>query len=151
MTEQGIWTALFTVITGVLIYVLGQCTVELLIKPYLELRGSIGEICHMLHYRAPTLGNPQPGGPTSGDLEVADRLMNLASIYITRTVQLPCYSAFAFLRLVPSCKKAKEAYGCMTFLVGMLHQSDRLSMIGKIHQSHNTIESILGIAINPRE
>lgn len=144
-------TAFLTVLTATATYILGQLVVEFLIKPYLDVRRAVGEVCQTLQYHAAQYVNPQlPGVDPEAD-EASRKLVNVAAAYYSRTVQLPCYWLFSFLRLVPSKRLAREAYGNLIFLSNAQKVSDidspRKSRFRLLHEDYERVHQILGIAL----
>ena len=64
-------TVFFTVLSGVITYVLGQLVLRLVIEPVQELRRTIGVISHTLIERANVIQNP--GVPTNEVMDETSR------------------------------------------------------------------------------
>jgi len=146
-------TAFLTVITGACVFVSGQIVIEFLVKPLLELRKVIGEICHILHYHAPVICNPRPKnaqGKNPDEENTSKRVRELASMYLTRTVQIPppAYVVCALLRLTPSRSKAHEVYKSLIFISNAIGE---LALVSDIAHHLAKIELVLGITLTPKE
>ncbi|MEK7475266.1 MAG: hypothetical protein AAB152_06475 [Candidatus Coatesbacteria bacterium] len=138
-------TALLTVLSGTIVFIMGQVVVEFLIKPYLEVRKAVADICYVLHYWAPEICNPQSAGTDADEKEAVARLRNVAAAYYSKTVQLPCYWIFRMFRRVPSRMNALEAYRCLNYLSAAMRQSTKDYQC--IHDRYERAHRILGIAM----
>lgn len=140
-------TALLTVLSGTIVFVTGHLIVEFLIKPYLEVRKAVADICYVLHYWAAEICNPQSAGTDPDEKEAVARLRKVAAAYYSSTVQLPCYWMFRMFRRVPSRMNALEAYRCLIYLSAAMRQSTK--DFRSINDRYERAHRILGIAMLP--
>ena len=138
-------TALLTVLSGTIVFITGQLIVEFLIKPYLEVRKAVADICYVLHSWAAEICNPQSDGTNTDEREAVTRLRNVAAAYYSRTVQLPCYWMFRMFRCVPSREDVLDAHQCLIFLSVAMRQS--IKDFHGIHARYERAHHILGIAM----
>lgn len=71
------WTVLWTVVSGVLTYVLGQLVLKLVIEPVQDFRKTVGRISHALIERANVIQNP--GVPTHEVMQETSRELRVLS------------------------------------------------------------------------
>lgn len=115
-------TVLFTVISGVLTYVLGQLVLKLVLEPVQELRKTIGQVAHALIERANVIQNP--GVPTKEVMDqTSDQLRSLSSQLQSHLYLVPTYSVTARIFRLPSLKQLTEASSALIGLSNSVYRS----------------------------
>jgi hypothetical protein len=89
-------TATFTILGGVLVYVIGQLLSKFLIEPAYEFKKSIGEVRFVLAFHAQVIRTP--GARTEeGSNKAHEALMKSHSDLLARAHAIPFYDTFAKL------------------------------------------------------
>lgn len=140
-------TVFWTVLSGVITYVLGQLAVKLLIDPIQEMKRTIGQIAHALIDLANVIANP--GVPSRDVADAASKhLRSLSSQLQSHLYLVPAYSASASLFRLPKMAQVVEATGLLIGLSNSLHRATdhvyehNAKRVEKIHD-------LLGIYIAP--
>ncbi len=103
-------TFVYTVIGGVLIFVIGQICVKFIIEPLHECRKCIGEITFAIIYYANIYSNPCNSNKQFLESseehkqrveEVSTKLRQFASEINAKSQMIPLYSILSFFKLVP--------------------------------------------------
>jgi hypothetical protein len=103
-------TVFFTVISGVLTYVVGQLILKLVIDPVHEMRKTIGRISHALIEHAAVIANP--GVPTREAMdEASTELRKLSSEIQSHLYLVPLYDWTRKVFRLPTRKKIIDASG----------------------------------------
>ena len=102
------WTVLVTIISGVLVYVLGQVLVKLVIDPVQEMKKTIGQIAHARLELEQFTANPglMPRDETK---DASGRFRGLASQIEQSLYLIPFYSCTKRIFGLPSEQEAREA------------------------------------------
>lgn len=103
-------TVLLTIISGVVVFVLGQLVVKLVIDPVADLRTTIAEISHALVFHAEVYSNP---GITGEERERATKetLRRLSSDLNAAIYLIPAYAWTSRVFALPSRAEITEAAG----------------------------------------
>ena len=123
----GLWQVTLTVLSGVLIYILGQITMKLVIEPILDLRKLRGEIADALFFYANIYFNPQISAPE--ETQAAGKAFRQqASQLMARSFAIPGYWVWSLFCLVPKQLDVTEASRLLTGLSnGVLEPHDAKS------------------------
>jgi hypothetical protein len=105
------YTSALTVLTGVIIFVVGQTVLKFFIEPLQELRKTIGEIAFSLDFYANQMGESSPKGDEARAAyrQQACKLRGIVS-------QVHWLPVFAFFRLAPLRSKVEKASRCLIAL-----------------------------------
>lgn len=108
-------TIFFTILTGVLVYVLGQLILKLLIEPVQELKREISKIVYDLIFHSNKLTNP--AARDSPEMIEACKIMRQhSSLLHSATHLVPLYRYTHIFFGLPSRKQIKSATGGLFFL-----------------------------------
>lgn len=118
-----VWTAAFTIIGGVIVYVIGELLSKFFIEPVHELKRVIGEVRFNLAFFAPIIHTPISRTPERSDAAYEALLKNSCDLF-TKVNAIPFYGlvsriSFGFL---PNKKSAKEAAVQLRGLTTYLHE-----------------------------
>lgn len=109
------FTVFFTVLSGVITFVIGQLIVKLILDPVHDLRRIIGEISHTLIERANIIANP--GVPSREVMdETSDLLRKFSSQLHAHLYLIPKYDVTCRIFRLPSKEKLLAA---STNLIGL--------------------------------
>lgn len=140
-------TVFWTVLSGVITYILGQLAVKLLIDPIQEMKRAIGQVAHALIDLANVIANP--GVASHEVMDAASKhLRSLSSQLQSHLYLVPVCRASAWLFRLPEMAHVVEATGLLIVLSNSLHRAtDRVyehnaKRVEKIHD-------LLGIYIAP--
>lgn len=101
-------TVFFTVISGVLTYVLGQLVVKIVLDPVQDMKKTIGQIAHALIERANITSNP--GVPAEDVIDETSKLFRQLSSQLQSHLYLvPCYKITATVFRLPELQKVLKA------------------------------------------
>ncbi|MEQ9853499.1 MULTISPECIES: hypothetical protein [Pectobacterium] len=104
-----------TVLSGVLVYVLGQLILKLLIDPVNELKKTISKINYDLVFYANVLVNPQEKGDEQ--MDKATKIMREhSSLLHANAYLIPCYEYTRLIFGLPAEEKIIAATGNLIFL-----------------------------------
>jgi len=124
-------TVFSTVLSGVMIYVLGQFVVKLVIEPVQETKKAIAQISHSLIEYGDIIQNP--GVPAKEKtVEVSQHLRMLSAQLHSHLFLVPCYRVTAFVFRLPARDKilmaAKQLMGLSS---AIFSKSDAYEEIAK--------------------
>lgn len=133
----------WTIVTGVLVFLIGQAVLKFLLEPLQEFRRTVSEVAHALIEYANVYGNPGLGDDQK--LKEASRtLRNLSSRMHAQMYLTPKYRYIAKVLCFPSEKSVSEA---VTNLIGLSNSvfasGDPVANAGRA----NKIRKALGIYI----
>jgi hypothetical protein len=114
-------TVFSTVLSGTLVYVLGQIILKFFIEPVQELKKTIGVISHSLIERGNVIGNPGLG---LQGFETEQELRNLAARLRSHLYLIPRYSATAQIFRLPPPPKILAASGALIGLANGVNKPD---------------------------
>jgi len=105
---SAILAFIFTVLSGVMIYVMGQIILKLMIEPVHEAKKTIAEISHSLVEYADIIHNP---GVLAQEktIEVSQHLRRLSAQLHAHLFLIPCYRKTAWVFGLPSRDKILTA------------------------------------------
>lgn len=100
-------TAFYTILTGYLIFVLGQITINFLLNPIKHQKEIIGEIQDSVIYYA-NVFSPMMNKSTKD--EASERFRKLATQLVAATRVIPFYSQLRYIFGLPSVKNIGSAH-----------------------------------------
>src|SRR5688500_2547593 len=83
-------TALFTVVVGVFVYVVGQLLSKIFIEPLYQLKTTIGDVRFSLAFHGPVLHTPLARNSERSE-RAYEALMKSSCDLLTRVNAIPCY------------------------------------------------------------
>ena len=122
--EKIIWTAAFTILGGVLVYVIGQLLSKFLIDPTHELKKAIGEVRFNLAFHAPIIRTPIARTPERSD-KAYEALLKSSCELLAKVDAIPFYGFLSCISLgfLPSKKCTREAATQLRGLSTYLHET----------------------------
>ncbi len=129
-------TIFATVISGVLVFVLGQIFVKFVIEPIKDLKEVLGEIHFSLVFHAQAIYTP--AGDRAGEDAAQKVIRDLASKLRAKTEVIPWYSLCSRISrgFLPPRKNIMDASSQLIGLSNSLKQEDRSEV------NHNRVEKI---------
>ena len=117
------FTVFFTVLSGVITFVIGQVIVKLLLDPVQDMKKTIGQVSHTLVERANVIGNP--GVPTKEIMdETSDSLRTLSSQLHAHLYLIPSYGVTSTIFCLPSKEKLLVASTALIGLSNSVYRAD---------------------------
>ena len=124
-------TVITTVLSGVLVYVIGQFILRLIIEPIQEFAKIRGEINYTLIYYANFISNPGTGNQDIRN-EISDNLRKLGGRLMAVSNSIKLYSLLSRLQLLPNRGDLKKSVSGLIFLSNSIHSSDGRSNSNEI-------------------
>jgi len=121
--DKILLTALTTVIVGVIVFTVGQVLVKFLIEPIYEQRRLVGTIADSLIYYAHYLADSFERSIKEVG-EAPDKFRRLASELMAKTVAIPGYHFWGWLRVIRPFKQVIRARGALFGLSNTLHRAN---------------------------
>lgn len=117
------FTVFFTVLSGVITFVIGQIVVKLLLDPVQDMKKTIGQISHTLVERGAVIANP---GVTTKEImdETSDSLRRLSSQLHAHLYLIPLYGATSKVFRLPSKDKLLVASSALIGLSNSVYRAD---------------------------
>ncbi len=109
-----------TILSGVLVYVIGQVVLKILLEPVQEMRRSIGNISHSLLYYANIIANPGVTDKEKID-DASTHLRSLSSEIQSHLYLVPMYDRTARLFRLPNRDEVMDAAKMLIGLSNSLH------------------------------
>ena len=136
-------TVFWTVVTGVVTFVVGQLIVKLVVDPVQDLKRTIGQISHALIEHANVYQNPGLR-PEEVQTEISSHLRKLSSQLQAHLYLVPAYSFTAWVFRLPSRNALLDA---SKFLIGLSNSISRDSenVMEQNFKRAETIADSLGI------
>lgn len=94
--EIMVLTSCFTIITGVVVFVIGQLLSKLIIEPAYELRKSIGEVRFNLAFHAPCIHTPAARNNDTSE-QARNALMKSSCDLLAKLQAIPLYDRLSAL------------------------------------------------------
>lgn len=117
------FTVFFTVLSGVITFVIGQLIVKLLLDPVQDMKKTIGQVSHTLVERANVIANP--GVPTKEVMdETSDSLRRLSSQLHAHLYLIPSYGMTSKIFCLPSKEKLLTASSALIGLSNSVYRTD---------------------------
>jgi len=135
-----IWTAIATLIGGILIYVSGRIIEKFVLEPLQEYRKTLASISDTLIFYADIYGNTQVASKEN-KIETSKALRKHASELSSKTNQIAFYKFFVWCKVVPRYDDSIEAVSTLIGLSNSMWHSD----IGEIIKRREKIETLLKI------
>lgn len=132
----------WTIITGVLVFLIGQAVLKFLFEPLQEFRRAVSEIAHALIEYASIYCNPGVGEQQKME-EAKKALRNLSSKLYAQMYLTPKYAYVAKILRFPTEKSVSEAASNLIGLSNSCYSGDALANAGRA----NKIRKALGIYI----
>lgn len=102
------FTIFFTVLSGVITFVIGQLIVKLILDPVQDMKKTIGQVSHTLVERSYVIANP--GVPTKENMDfTSDSLRRLSSQLHAHLYIIPWYDKTSKVFCLPSKEKLLDA------------------------------------------
>lgn len=117
------FTVFFTVLSGVITFVIGQIIVKLLLDPVQDMKKTIGQVSHTLVERANVIANP--GVPTKEVMDdTSDSLRRLSSQLHAHLYLIPSYDATSKVFRLPSKEMLLVASSALIGLSNSVYRAD---------------------------
>lgn len=117
------FTVFFTVLSGVITFVIGQLIVKLLLDPVQDMKRTIGQVSHTLVERAAVIANP--GVPTKEIMdETSDSLRRLSSQLHAHLYLVPSYGLISKVFRLPSKENLLIASSALIGLSNSVFRAD---------------------------
>lgn len=130
-----------TIISAVMIFVLGQIGLKLIIEPIQELKKEISEILNAMVFYADRVSNPNSNSQEVID-EVSKILRKHASNLEAKSSIIPFYRIFEIFRVLPNKQNISEAKSHLIGLSNSLSKSENNSGINN-STKNNEIKILL--------
>lgn len=130
-----------TIISAVMIFVLGQISLKLIIEPIQELKKEISEILNAMVFYADRISNPNSNSQDVID-EVSKILRKHASNLEAKSSIIPFYRIFEIFRVLPNKQNISEAKSHLIGLSNSLSNSENNSGINN-STKNNDIKRLL--------
>jgi hypothetical protein len=141
-TEKIIWTALTTLIGGIIIYVVGRAVEKFILDPLQEYRKTLANISDTLIYYANIYSNTTVSSKDKID-ETSKALRKLASELSAKTHQIVFYRFFSKIGWIPSYNNSMDAVSTIIGFSNSLWHSD----FKEIDDKCKKVEQLLNIKI----
>ncbi len=122
-TEKIIYTASATVLTGLIVFVLGQFILKFIIEPMQDLKKTIGEIRYSLSFHARPIFTPITKEALSDQAE--NDLRRLSCTLNSKVETIPCYRFFSAVGCVLPKKNILTSASHLMALSNSVHKPDR--------------------------
>ena len=116
-------TVFFTVLSGVITFVIGQLIVKLFLDPVQDMRKTIGLVSHTLVERANVIANPGVPEKQVTD-DTSDELRRLSSQLHAHLYLVPSYNATSRVFSLPSKEKLLAASAALIGLSNSVYRAD---------------------------
>jgi hypothetical protein len=122
--EKILWTATFTILGGVLVYVIGQLLSKFLIDPSHELKKVIGEVRFNLAFHASIIHSPIARTPERSD-KAYEALLKSACELLAKVEAIPFYRVLSYISLgfLPSKESIRMAATQLRGLSTYVHET----------------------------
>ncbi|MHA1279697.1 MAG: hypothetical protein ACTSQ8_21040 [Candidatus Helarchaeota archaeon] len=129
-------TVFFTIISGVVVFVLGQIALKLFVEPWQRQRDCVAQIAHVLMYYANVYSNPGLGTEERNS-EASVETRRVASELIASCYRIPFYRIVSRSPLFPSMDEVNDARKHLIGLSNSTHDGEPLkngARVNKIRQ-----------------
>ena len=117
------FTVFFTVLSGVITFVIGQLIVKLILDPVQDMKKTIGQVSHTLVERANVIANP--GVPTKEIMDdTSDLLRKLSSQLHAHLYLIPLYDKTSKVFHLPAKEKLIAASSALIGLSNSVYRAD---------------------------
>jgi len=133
-------TVFLTVLSGVLVFVLGQIFSKFFIEPIYEQKEIKGKISDALIFYANLYTNPKLGNEFDRPKERGDATLlfrNLACELVSKTHMIPCYKYLSILQIVTKRKNIFDAHHDLIGLSNSMYPSDHTQTINNSRYRDN--------------
>jgi hypothetical protein len=139
-TEKIIWTALATLIGGIIIYVVGRAVEKFVLEPLHDYRKTLAKISDTLIYYANVYSNTTVSSKEDKE-ETSKALRKLASDLSAKTHQIVFYRFFFKIGWIPSYNNSMDAVATLIGFSNSLWQSN----FQEIDERRKKVEQLLNI------
>jgi hypothetical protein len=149
--EKILLTTLATVLGGVAVFTVGQVLTRFLIEPIHEQRKLVGTIADSLLYYAHYLADSFDR-PIAEVGEAPDKFRRLAAELMAKTVAIPGYRVWGWLRVIRPFNQVIAARGALFGLSNTLHRADwqrKIELARQIAATLNVTEVDSGLLARP--
>ncbi|ECF6920315.1 hypothetical protein AAM32_00905 [Salmonella enterica subsp. enterica] len=108
-----------TVITGVLIFVIGQVILKWFLEPLISLKEQLGKTSALFLREQAIITN------CSNKNDIVNQLKECASSLLAKKSAVTWHGLFSFIRLIPSAKNIQNAAQSMNLIAGLIQQNDK--------------------------
>ena len=141
-TSKIIWTALATLIGGIIIYVVGRAVEKFVLEPLQDYRKTLANISDTLIYYANVYSNTTVASKEDKE-ETSKAIRKLASDLSAKSHQIVFYKFFAKTKWIPSYNNSMDAVGKLIGFSNSLWNSN----FKEINDRLKKIEQLLNIKI----
>ena len=139
-TSKILWTAIATLIGGIIIYVIGRAIEKMILEPLQEYRKTLANISDTLIYYANIYSNISVASKEDKE-ETSKALRKLASDLSAKTHLIVFYKHFSKLGWIPTYNKSMDAVATLIGFSNSLWHSD----FKEIDERRKRIENLLNI------
>lgn len=131
-----------TVISGVLIFVIGQIILKWFMEPLLSMKEQLGKTSALFLREQSVITN------YSDKDDVVNQLKECASSLLAKKSAITLYCLFSCIRLVPSAKNVQNATQSINLIAGLIQQNDKKGNAAMdIHAEMEKIAKYLKIVV----
>lgn len=133
-------TSAFTIVGGVLVFVIGQLLVKFLIEPLHEFRKVLGFVRFAFDFFAPELHTPVPGDKERCD-KASDAFRKASADLASSLNSVPWYDLMSrwFPKVLPPRAKASEAVKWLRNLATAVYKADRSDNHKIVHKLYDLL------------
>lgn len=136
-----------TILSGVLVFVIGQTILKLVVEPIHGLKKTFGEISHGLRVNAPFIYRPNDL-PEELAKSVQSDLLSLSGRLSSALMLVPAYSFWGCVFRLPTKSQVNKASGTLITMSNLINSGGNVPLEQMIKASQDTSD-ILGIYIDP--
>ena len=137
--DKILLTSTFTILGGVIVFVIGQLLSKFLIEPIHELKKAIGEVRFNLAYYAPIIHTPISRNMERSDAAYGAIMRNSCEL-LTKADAIPLYGCLP-RRWVPPMKDIDKAAVDLRALTTYLHETGE-NAVSRINEINARVERI---------
>ncbi len=136
-----------TILSGVLVFVIGQVVIKLVVEPIHALKHAFAEVSQGLLINAPFIYNPSALNEDQKKM-VHERLLSLSGLLSAKLMLVPAYAFRGRVFFLPKKHKVHEAAQNLITVGNWLH-STSVATLEHIMKNMQEASDILGIYIPP--
>jgi hypothetical protein len=141
-TSKILWTAIATLIGGIIIYVIGRAIEKFVLEPLQEYKKTLANISDTLIFHANTYSNPSVSSPED-KLAASRAIRKLSSELNSKTHQIVFYKIFERMKVIPSYNNSMDAASTLMGFSNSVHRAD----FNEIERRSKRLEELLKIKI----
>ena len=134
-----------TILSGVLVFVVGQSVLKLVVEPIHGLKRAFGDISHGLRVNAPFLYRPNDL-PDKVARTVQTELLSLSGKLSAALMLVPGYSFWGRVFFLPAKAEVNEAASCLITMSNLVNSGGNAALEQMIKNAQDTSD-LLGIYI----